>query len=218
MLCVPHSARSDRRPAAHRGLTALLASSLVALSLVGCASTGTEVHRRPVEEEIDLSGFWNDVDSRRVSERMIETSVSHRWIDDWIDATGDRPTVIVGAVQNRSSEHINTHTFTQDLERAFVLSGDVRVVADRDERGGLREERLDQLRNATIESAKSMGKEIGADLMLIGSIDTIIDAAGREEVRFYQVELELVDLESNEKVWIDQEKIKKYIRNPRYRR
>ncbi|MEM9177855.1 MAG: penicillin-binding protein activator LpoB, partial [Myxococcota bacterium] len=131
--------------------------------------------------------------------------------------TGDRPTVIVGAVRNRSSEHINTRTFTKDLERAFVNSGRVRVVASSDERGGIRDERLDQLRNATIETAKSMGKEIGADFMLIGGINTIIDAAGNKQVRFYQVELELIALETNEKVWIGQKKLKKLVKNPKFR-
>ena len=105
----------------------------------------------------------------------------------------------------------------KDLERAFVNSGRVRVVADSGEREGLCEERLDQLRNATIETAKSMGKEVGADFMLIGGINTIIDAAGNKQVRYYQVELELIALETNEKVWIGQKKLKKLVTNPKYR-
>ena len=90
-------------------------------------------------------------------------------------------------------------------------------MASSDERGGLRDERLDQLRNATLDSAKSMGKEIGADFMLIGGINTIIDAAGGKSVRFYQVELELINLESNEKVWIGQKKIKKLVEQRGYK-
>ena len=68
-----------------------------------------------------------------------------------------------------------------------------------------------------IDTAKSMGKELGADFMLIGSIDTIIDAAGGTNLRFYQVDLELVNLESNEKVWIGQKKIKKLVERSRYK-
>ena len=188
---------------------------LVIAFAVGCG--GTTVTRTAVEEEIDLSGLWNDVDSQQVSEEMITDSLSRYWIEDWRDRTGQKPTVIVGAVRNKSSEHINTRTFTKDLERAFVNSGRVRVVADSGEREGLRTERLDQLRNATIETAKSMGKEIGADFMLIGGINTIIDAADNKQVRFYQVELELIALETNEKVWIGQKKLKKLVKNPKYR-
>ena len=201
---------------AHRPQTLLHVGLLVLLGLaIGCG--GTTVKRTAVEDEIDLSGLWNDVDSQRVSEEMINDSLSRYWIEDWRDRTGNKPTVIIGAVRNKSSEHINTRTFVKDLERAFVNSGRVRVVADSGEREGLREERLDQLRNATIETAKSMGKEIGADFMLIGGINTIIDAAGNKQVRFYQVELELIALETNEKVWIGQKKLKKLVTNPKYR-
>ncbi|MCR9092771.1 MAG: penicillin-binding protein activator LpoB [bacterium] len=212
MLRVPFRSSFSAR-ASHGALR--LGLLLVIAFAVGCG--GTTVTRTAVEEEIDLSGLWNDVDSQKVSEEMITDSLSRYWIEDWRDRTGQRPTVIVGAVRNKSSEHINTRTFTKDLERAFVNSGRVRVVADSGEREGLRTERLDQLRNATIETAKSMGKEIGADFMLIGGINTIIDAADNKQVRFYQVELELIALETNEKVWIGQHKLKKLVKNPKYR-
>jgi hypothetical protein len=181
----------------------------------GCAS-GPKVTRTSSDEVIDVSGYWNDTDSQMVSSEMIADSLSRVWIDQWRGASGEKPTVIVGLIRNQSSEHINTRTFTKDLERAFVNSGRVRLVASSDERSGLRSERLDQLRNATIDTAKSMGKEIGADFMLIGGINSIVDAAGGKQVRFYQVELELINLESNEKVWIGQKKIKKIVEQSRF--
>lgn len=207
--------RAGTKTAGARRCVGLL--GLVLLSLLAACSSTPRVTRTAVDEVVDLSGRWNDTDSRLVSEEMIGDSLARVWIEDWRAANRDRPTVIVGPVRNRSSEHVNTRTFTKDLERAFVNSGRVRLVASSDERGDLRSERLDQLQNATLESAKSMGKEIGADFMLIGGIDTIIDAAGRTDVRFYQVELELIALETNEKVWIGQKKIKKVVERPRFR-
>jgi hypothetical protein len=56
-----------------------------------------------------------------------------------------------------------------------------------------------------------MGEEQGADLMLIGSINTIIDNAGKTSVIFYQVDMELIQLESNKKVWMGGKKHKKVI-------
>ena len=68
-----------------------------------------------------------------------------------------------------------------------------------------------------IDRAKSMGKEIGADFMLLGAINSVIDAAGGSEIRFYQIELEVVNLETNEKVWIGQKKIRKFVTRSSYR-
>jgi uncharacterized protein (TIGR02722 family) len=189
----------------------------VAISFLAGCTTVPRVTRTSDDAVTDLSGYWNDTDSLRVSEEMIEDSVGREWIDEWRAATGQRPALIVGSIRNRSSEHINTRTFSKDLERAFVNSGRVRLVASSDERSDLRSERLDQLRNSTIESAKSMGKEIGADFMLIGAINSIIDAAGGTQIRFYQIELEVVNLETNEKVWIGQKKIKKIVTRSSYR-
>ena len=182
----PDAIRSTDRRSAH-GLR-MIGSLLLIAFLMGCSSN-PKITRTEADETIDVSGFWNDSDSRMVSEEMVQDSLARIWIDEWREATGKKPAVIVGSVRNRSSEHINTRTFVKDLERAFVNSGRVRVVASSDERGGLREE----------------------------GIDTIIDAAGGIAVRFYQVELELVNLESNEKVWIGQKKIKKVVEKSRFR-
>ena len=180
------------------------------LLLSGCSSTPT-VNRLVVDEVIDLSGYWNDTDSRLVSEEMVGDCLSSPWSNRAAAKFGRQPSVIVGAVRNRSSEHLNTQTFVKDLERAFVNSGIVDVVASSDERQMMRSEREDQQRHSSIETAKSMGQETGADFMLQGQINSILDAAGKQQVRYYQVELELVDLESNRKVWIGQKKLKKTV-------
>lgn len=192
------------------------AGLLAVVVIFAACSSAPKVTRTSSDEVVDVSGYWNDTDSQMVSQEMIDDSLGRVWIDEWRGATGKKPTVIVGAIRNKSSEHINTRTFTKDLERAFVNSGRVRLVASSDERGGMRDERFDQLRNATIDTAKSMGKEIGADFMLIGGINSIVDAAAGTKVRFYQVELELVNLETNEKVWIGQKKIKKVVTQSRF--
>ncbi len=214
MDCVPHCVRKGASNRRSTGLRRV--GLLVVVAVFAACSSTPKVTRTASDEVIDVSGYWNDSDSQMVSQEMIDDSLGRVWIDEWRGATGKKPTVIVGAVRNKSSEHINTRTFTKDLERAFVNSGRVRLVASSDERSGMRDERLDQLRNATIDTAKSMGKEIGADFMLIGGINSIVDAAAGTKVRFYQVELELVNLESNEKVWIGQKKIKKVVTQSRF--
>lgn len=184
------------------------------LTMGGCA---TEVKRVGVEEVKDLSGNWNDTDSRLVSEEMIRDSLSGGWIDRHEKTSKKAPAVIVGNIRNLSHEHINTHTFIADLERAYVNSGRVDVVASKTERDGIREERADMDLNSTEASRKEMGKELGADYMLIGSINTIIDASGGEQIRFYQVDLTLVNIADNRKVWTGQKKLKKDVKDAKFR-
>jgi penicillin-binding protein activator len=202
-----------RSSAVARALVLVIAAS--ALTLSGCAR---QVTRIAPEQAIDLSGRWNDVDSRLVAEEMIRQSFAANWVPNHMQRrAGESPTVLVGTVRNRSMEHIPVNTFVRDLERAYVNSGQVRVVAGGAERNELRDERLDQQDHAAAESRARLGLEQGANYMLQGEIQSIEDREGRRRVVFYQVDLTLVDLESNSRVWVGQHKIKKYVQNPRVR-
>jgi hypothetical protein len=185
--------------------------------LILLAACGTKVSRIDVEEVRDLSGRWNDTDSRLVAETMVQDCLNHPWISQFRLRSGKAPDVIVGQIRNRSSEHISTETFTKDLERALINSGRVRFVASAEERTGVREERLDQDIHASPESRKTPGMEAGADYMLIGTINSIVDREGKERVIYYQVDLELIDMANNRKVWLGDKKIKKYVKRARFR-
>jgi penicillin-binding protein activator len=197
-----------------------LACAAIVLTLVvgtgplGCAKR--TVTRVAAETPVDLSGRWNDTDSREVSTTMIQDALNAPWLTQWIQRAGRKPTVIVGVIRNKTSEHIPVGTFVGDLERAFVNSGQMSVVATAAERQDLRSERADQWQNATEETAKKMGRELGADFMLGGSIESITDRQEGQSVLFYQVDLTLVNIESNEKSWIGQHKIKKVVQRGRF--
>ena len=188
---------------------------MTAALAAGCSST--RVERVAVDETIDLSGRWNDTDSRLVSEEMIADVLGRPWMGRYRSAHGGQaPVVIVGAVRNRSDEHINTRTFVKDLERALINSGEVEFVAAAGERESIREERIDQAAHASEKTAKEEGQEIGADFMLQGSINTITDRIEGKQVKFYQVNLELIEIESHRKVWIGEKKIKKVVQQSRF--
>jgi len=178
-----------------------------ALLLSGC---GTKVTRVSSDSTIDLSGKWNDTDSRLVAEEMLKDCLSEPWLQDYV-AQKKTPTVVVGDIRNMSHEHISTETFINDIERALVNSGKVDFVANKAERDELRGEVADQAANASVETRQAAGEESGADLMLLGSINSTVDQEGGKSVVFYQINLELVNLTTHRKLWIGDKKIKKFI-------
>ena len=192
-------------------LTVLLSVVLVCgfVFVTGCAKR--KVTRIPEDSVTDLSGNWNDTDSRLVADEMINDCLTAVWKSNHYEAKSKKPVTIVGVVRNKTSEHIAVDTFIGDMERAFINSGQVTVVASSEERGDIRDERSDQQSYSSEQTMKDWGREIGADYMLGGVINSIIDEVGGERVIFYQVDLTLYDLETNAKVWTGQKKIKKYI-------
>jgi uncharacterized protein (TIGR02722 family) len=184
---------------------------LLALSLVLACGSSRKVTRLETDTTTDLSGQWNDTDSRLVAEEMISDCLSRIWVTDFAVNEGRKPVVTVGSIRNRSSEHINTETFTKDFERELLNSGKVKFVASREQRGEIRDERMDQQQYASEATRKEIANETGADFLLYGSINTITDQIEGTKVVYYQTDLELINLESNEKVWIGTKKIKKEI-------
>ena len=192
-------------------------SFLVVVLLLLLVSCGTSVKRMDSEQVKDLSGAWNDTDSRLVSEEMIKDALARPWLRDYTRKHREPPAVIVGDMRNLSHEHINLNTFVADIERAMIQSGKVRFVASSIERQPVREERRDQDLNASEATRKPMGQELGADFMLQGTINTIIDVSGKTQVRYYQVDMTLINLTDNQKVWIGQKKIKKLVKKSGFR-
>ena len=176
----------------------------------GCSSS-KQVTRVDADTTIDLSGRWNDTDSGMVADEMIDDCLNHPWINEHGISTGGRPVVIVGGIRNKSMEHIPVATFITHIERAFINSGKVRTVSSSSERGEIRQERADQGEFAALETVKQMGREKGADYMMTGEINTIEDRVEGKQVVFYQTDLTLTNIETNEKVWIGQKEIKKFI-------
>ena len=186
------------------------------IAFIGCGPN-KQVTRIDSDTTVDLSGRWNDTDSRLVAEQIIDVCLNHTWINDHGIETSSKPVVIVGAIRNKSHEHIATQTFISDIERAFINSGKVRTVSSANERDEIRAERADQSENAAIETIKRMGRELGADYMMTGQINTIEDREGGKQVVFYQTDLTLTHIESNEKVWIGTKKIKKFIGRKKFK-
>ena len=195
-----------------RGQIGLMA--LVILLTVGCAQE-TKITRVDSGVVTDLSGRWNDTDSRIVAESMVKEALEYPWLNNFASSKHRQPVVVVGAIQNSSHEHINVNTFVTDLERELTNSQKVTFVAGKGDRDELRTERKEQAMYAREDTQKAPGKEIGADYMMKGNIATILDEADGTKAVFYQVDLQMVDLESNAKVWYGQKKIKKVVEKKR---
>ncbi len=186
---------------------------LVVMVALATACVNRTVTRVSPDQQIDLSGRWNDTDSKLVAEEMTGDVLARAWREDFYKGTGKKPVVIVGMIQNKTTEHIEPETFIKDVEREFINSGMVRVVQNSVFREKLREERATQNEFASPETQSKWGRELGADFMMFGVITSVTDSYKKEKVVNYKVNLELANLETNEKVWIGDKEIKKYIKN-----
>jgi len=194
--------------------------ALLLLALTATACSNKHVTRIEPDTVTDLSGAWNDTDSRLVANALISQSVTGPWLERYYNNNaGSAPAVIVGEFRNRTSEHIEVTVFVRDVEFAYINSGLVTVVASSEERDEVRGERDDQQEFSRADTRARLGQELGANYILQGDLTSIQDeeettrlgATRKEAIVFYQVDARLIDLETNAVVWAGQHEIKKYI-------
>lgn len=187
---------------------------LMLVLLAACGSR--EVTRTETDTVTDLSGRWNDTDARIVADSIIDQCLNGRWVagsrlTDAGRGEAELPVILVGGVRNQSIEHINVDVFMSEIERSLLNSGEFRIASGGRERDEIRGERRDQTIFASPETAAAFGREIGADYVMTGTVNSIEDQEGDTRAVFYQVNIELIDVESALKVWMGSTEIKKII-------
>lgn len=196
-----------------RIITSIAIMAATVLTLSSCKSTPA-VQRVDENSVTDLSGRWNETDSRITAEEITAELMSHSWYSTYAaENNGKKPVIIVGMITNKSHEHIPAETFSKDIEKQIINSGRMKLVQAGAMREEIRAERADQQNFASQSTMKKFGLENGADFMLQGTINSIVDQAGKQKTVYYQIDLELTNIQTNDKVWIGDRKIKKVISN-----
>lgn len=195
---------------------AILLASLPAVTLagVGGCHPQRDVTRVDPNTVIDLDYRFSADDARFTYQAMVNDATYRNWIDRWYQGhAGAKPVVVVGPVKNETQDYINTKLFTDNWQRELLNSDRVRFVATKEQRPDVREERAQGQEWNTPETRKQMRAELGADLIMLGTIADNVQRSldGKTMVTVYSINLQLINLESNEILWNNSFEIKKLV-------
>lgn len=163
--------------------------------------------------QVDLSGRWNDSDSRKVADQIIFDLFESDKFKIYAKDLGRKPVMVIGLIRNRTAEHIDSDNFVKKFELVIHNSGVADIVESSAFRDHLRVERTEQQDFADPATAKKFGKELGADLMLFGEMSSETDIYQNKRVVNYITTVFLTDIETNRRVWYGQNEIKKFVKN-----
>jgi uncharacterized protein (TIGR02722 family) len=183
------------------------------LLLVTFISCSRKVTRIDPSTQIDLSGRWNDTDSRTVADQMIHDLFKSDNYKKYADQLGRKPVIVISSIRNKTSEHIDAGNYIKKFEIVIHNSGMADLVESEDFRDKVRQERAEQQDFADPATAARWGKELGADLILFGEMNSETDVYNRKRVVNYITTLFLTDIETNRRVWYGQHEIKKFVKN-----
>jgi uncharacterized protein (TIGR02722 family) len=207
------AAESANSPVNHLTLSTMKRISWILLIMVSVSCQTRSVTRITPETQIDLSGRWNDSDSRMVADKMINDLFASERFKEYARENGKKPTIIVGLIRNKTSEHIDAANYIKKFELAIYNSNVADLVESDEFRDQLRKERAEQQDFADPSTMAKWGKETGADLMLFGEMTSETDTHNNNRVVNYITTLFLTDIETNKRVWYGQHEIKKLVKN-----
>ena len=135
--------------------------TLIFLALIGCQTR--QVTRLDPATQIDLSGRWNDSDSRKVADQMIFDLFDSESFKQYASNKSAKPIIILGSILNKTAEHIDANNFVKKFEMVIHKTGVADLVESDEFRDKLRVERTEQQDFADPATMKKMGLESGAD-------------------------------------------------------
>lgn len=187
--------------------------SWIVFTIISFSCQPRTVTRVDPDTQIDLSGRWNDTDSRMVAEKMINDLFVSPRFKEYAEQRNKKPVIVVGMIRNKTSEHIDAANYIKKFEMAIYNSNSADLVESDEFRDQLRKERAEQQDFADPATIAQWGKETGADLMLFGEMTSETDTHNNRRVVNYITTLFLTNVETNKRVWYGQHEIKKLVKN-----
>ncbi len=164
-----------------------------------------------VERANLLTDQWSETDMQKAVAELVSSLSGH----NAIAAAPKPPILMVTRLQNKTSEHIDTQSITDMITVELMRGGRVTFV-DRAARDDISEE-YEYHSSGMVEGATRAGpgRQIGADYIVNGRVDSIVQQAGREKTVYYKITLNLTNLNTGLIVWSDHKQIRKLFRKRR---
>ncbi|HRK06167.1 MAG TPA: penicillin-binding protein activator LpoB [Pseudobdellovibrionaceae bacterium] len=160
------------------------------------------------QEENNLNDLWSETDMQKVVADLVASMINHNEI-----ANAKRPPlVMITKLQNKTGEVIDTQN-VMDMVRVELSRGGRVAFVNREAREDVAAEYEYQGSGmVSEESKKGKGGQLGADFIIDGRLDSIVQQAGKDKTVYYKVTLQLTNLKTNVIAWTDYKQIRKKYR------
>lgn len=181
-------------------------SSYLAVFLAACGPKAfvKGTYDDPNKENL-MNDQWSETDMQTTAKAMVDSMIAHPVIAQ----AKTPPIVMVTNLQNKTSEHIDTQSIMDMIRVELMKSGKVSFI-DKEARGDIADEYNYQ--NSGMvgeETKKGPGGQVGADFIVNGRVDSIVQEVGKDKTVYYKITLNLTNLKTSVINWTDHKQIRK---------
>lgn len=161
-----------------------------------------------VNRENLMNDLWSETDMQETVKALVASMLAH----PSLTRAKVPPTVLITTLQNKTSEHIDTQSVMDMVRVEIMKSGKLRFI-DKEARDDIDEEYSYQNSGrVSSETKKGPGGQVGADFIVNGRLDSIVQEVGKDKTVYYKVTLNLTNLKSSVIEWSDNKQIRKVYR------
>ena len=188
----------------------LLVPALLFVAAISLTSCGPKAfvkgqYDSDVNKENLLNDEWSETDMQNSVKSMVESLVAH----PAIAKAATPPILIVTNLQNKTSEHIDTQSIMDMVRVELTKSGKVAFI-DKEARQDISDEYNYQDSGMVHESTKKgPGHQVGADFIVNGRLDSIVQEVGKDKTVYYKLTLNMTNLKTSVITWTDQKQMRK---------
>ena len=189
----------------------LAVGAFVSLSACGPKAFVKGSYDEDVNQTNLLNDKWSESDMQNAVRDLVGSATGHYSIS----SAKRPPIVMVTKLQNKTSEHIDTQN-VMDMIRVELSRGGRVSFVDKSAREDIKDEY--EYQNSGMvsrESKKGPGGQIGADFIINGRLDSIVQQAGKDKTVYYKLTLNMTNLKTGIIVWSDYKQIRKKFRKRR---
>lgn len=192
----------------------LLTGLVCAFVAIGCGPRQFVKGQYDENVETDanlLTDKWSESDMQAAVKDLVNSAVSHPSISN----AKRPPIVMVTRLQNKTSEHVDTQSITDMFQVELMRSGKVTFV-DKAAREDISDE-YDYQDSGMVEreSKKGKGGQVGADFIMNGRLDSIVQEAGKDKTVYYKLTMNLTNLKTGLIQWTDHKQLRKQFKKKR---
>lgn len=196
--------------------------TLAFLALLPLAASCSSVKYDDPDKVETLTIDFGSTDLQTLARDMTESlnaSPQLAYFDNPSKGSDKRIVMLVGGVNNRTSEHIDTQGITDAIRSALLNGGRFRFVTGQQGQDEIGEQVRFQQGSGRVDpaQARAFGKQVGAEAVLYGTLRSIEKTKGRtiesggqkKEDVWYQFVLECVNIETGEIIWSNIKELRK---------
>lgn len=158
-----------------------------------------------VQRENLLNDQWSETDMQNAVKDLVASLVSHPSIAN----AKTPPVVMVTQLQNKTSEHIDTQSIMDMFRVELMNSGRIEFI-DKEARQDIKDE-YDYQNSGVVseETKKGPGGQSGADFIVNGRMDSIVQEVGKDKTVYYKMTMNLTNLKTSKMVWSNYKQMRK---------